>query len=235
MEDQAVVVEAVEEETAPVVEETTEYPQAASEEPAQDTPKTFTQEELDAVITKRLSREQRKWERDQAAHAAPAPTETSKISIDQFETPEAYAEALAVQRIAERDKQVLQSQVIEQYQDREEEARTKYDDFEQVAYNPAIRITDAMAQTIQASETGPDVAYYLGKNPKESERISKMPPLLQAREIGKIEARLTMQPPKKTSAAPAPIKPIGGKQGGTKSPADMSDDEYRRWRQTRSK
>ena len=54
--------------------------------------KTFTQEELDAAISKRLAREQRKWERDQQAKLAemqtrqPAPKD---LSVDQFESPEA--------------------------------------------------------------------------------------------------------------------------------------------------
>jgi hypothetical protein len=39
-------------------------------EPAAEAPKTFSQEELDAAIGKRLAREQRKWEREQAARAA---------------------------------------------------------------------------------------------------------------------------------------------------------------------
>ena len=41
-----------------------------------------------------------------------------------------------------------------------------------------------MAQTIQASDVGPDVAYYLGSNPREAERISRLSPYLQAKEIG---------------------------------------------------
>ena len=68
-----------------------------------DAPKTFSQEELDAAIGKRLAREQRKWEREQANGSAEtqivkaAPT----ASVDQFESPEAYAEALAYQKAEE--------------------------------------------------------------------------------------------------------------------------------------
>ena len=36
----------------------------------QEAPKTFTQEELDAIVGKRLAREQRKWEREQAQRLA---------------------------------------------------------------------------------------------------------------------------------------------------------------------
>ena len=104
------------------------------------------------------------------------------------------------------------------YHDKEEEIRAKYDDFEQVAYNPNLPITTVMAQTIQASDIGPEVAYHLGANPKEAERISRLSPILQAKEIGKIEAQLAANPPvKKTSNAPAPISPVSARSSGTPS------------------
>ena len=186
--------------------------------------KTFTQEELDAAIGKRLAREQRKWEREQAQRAAEAQrtTPSELPSADQFESTEAYAEALAERKaqelIAKREEDRQRSELIEAYHDREEEARNKYDDFEQVAYNPQLRITNVMAETIQASEVGPDVAYYLGANPKEADRISKMSPFLQAKEIGRIEAKLVAEPvTKKTSSAPAPIAPVTARTTGTPS------------------
>ena len=183
--------------------------------------KTFSQEELDAAIGKRLAREQRKWEREQANRQAEtqvlraAPT----ASPDQFESTEAYADALAYQKaeelIAKREAAKQQSQVLESYHDLEEEARTKYDDFEQVAYNPKLPVTNVMAETIQSSEIGPELAYYLGSNPKEAERISRMTPLSQAKEIGKIEAKLVSAPPvKKTTSAPAPISPVTARSSG---------------------
>jgi hypothetical protein len=66
-----------------------------------------------------------------------------------------------------------------------------------------------MAATIQESDMGPDIAYYLGKNTAEADRIARLSPFLQAKELGKLEAKLaaTVTPPK-PSAAPAPISPI---------------------------
>lgn len=177
--------------------------------------KRFTQAELDAMIGKRLAREQRKWEREQAAKLAQTqanrPVEPPKP--EQFESIEQYAEALAARKaeelLAQREYQRQQSMVIEAYHEKEEEARNKYDDFEQVAYNPQLPISDVMAETIRASDIGPDLAYYLGSNPKEADRIARLPPYLQAKEIGKIEVRLADNPPvKKTSNAPAPIAPV---------------------------
>lgn len=183
--------------------------------------KKYSQAEIDAMIGKRLAREQRKWEREQQQRAAEtqivkAPSTTS---ADQFESPEAYAEALAYQRaeelIAKREAAKQQSQVLESYQEREEAARDKYDDFEQVAYNPKLPITNVMAETIQSSDIGPELAYYLGSNPKDAERISRMTPLSQAKEIGKIEAKLAAEPPvKRTTSAPAPISPVSARSTG---------------------
>ena len=200
-------------------------PEVAETQPS----KTFSQEELDAAIGKRLAREQRKWEREQAQRQSEqqtlraAPTATA----DQFESPEAYAEALAYQKaeelIAKREAAKQHSQVLESYHDLEEEARNKYDDFAQVAYNPKLPVTDVMAETIQSSEIGPELAYYLGSNPKEAERISRMTPLSQAKEIGKIEAKLVSAPPvKKTTSAPAPISPVTARSSG--SPAFDTTD-----------
>ena len=199
-------------ENAPeVVENQTEQPEE----------KKYSQAEIDAMIGKRLAREQRKWEREQQQRSAEtqivkAPSATSS---DQFESPEAYAEALAYQKaeelIAKREAAKQQSAVLESYQEREEQAREKYDDFEQVAYNPKLPITNVMAETIQSSDIGPELAYYLGSNPKDAERISRMTPLSQAKEIGKIEAKLASEPPvKRTTSAPAPISPVSARSTG---------------------
>ena len=182
--------------------------------------KTFTQDELDAAIGKRLAREQRKWEREQAQRAQPPVQPATPVAPEQFESTDAYVEALAAQKaeqlLAQREQQKQQSALLESYHDKEEKAREKYDDFEQVAYNPNLPITDVMAQSIQASDIGPEVAYHLGANPKEAERIARLSPILQAKEIGKLEAKLAADPPvKKTSNAPTPISPITARSTGT--------------------
>ena len=195
--------------TAAPVAETTR-----PEDQTTETPKSFTQEELDAIVGKRLAREQRKWEREQAQRTVPtAPSELPPP--DQFDSVETYAKAYAEQMLREREVQKQRSEYVEAYHDREEDARGKYDDFEQVAYNPNLRITTVMAETIQTSDVGPDVAYYLGSNPKEADRISRLSPILQAKEIGKIEATLVSNPPvKKSSSAPTPISPVTARSSG---------------------
>ena len=188
--------------------------------------KTFTQEELDAIVGKRLAREQRKWEREQARKAPQTPP-AELPPVEQFESVDAYADALAERKaeelLARREAERQKMDVIEAYHDREEEARAKYDDFEQVAYNPKLPITTVMAETIQMSDVGPDLAYYLGANPREAERISRLPVYAQAKEIGKLEAKITSEPVlRKTTSAPPPIAPISGR--GTGAPTFDTTD-----------
>lgn len=196
------------------------------ESPAeQEAPKTFTQEELDAIVGKRLAREQRKWEREQqqrqaeleARQRTATPTD---IAPEQFASYDDYAEALAERKaeelLAKREAARQQAELLESYHEREETVRDKYDDFEQVAYNPNLPVTEVMAQSIQASDIGPEVLYWLGSNPNEATRIARLNPILQAKEIGKIEASLSSNPPaRKTSTAPAPIAPVTARSNGT--------------------
>ena len=209
----------MEENTEAVVAEPTAPEQVATPAPEPveaSAVKTFTQEEVDSMIGKRLARERRSWERERPkAPAAPA----EPVSQDKFESVEAYAEALAAQKaeqlLQQRELERQQAAVVESYHEKEEQAREKYDDFEQVAYNPSLKISTVMAQTIQASEIGPDIAYFLGSNPKEADRISRLSPFLQAKEIGKIEAKVAASPPtKKPSSAPAPIQPVAARASG---------------------
>jgi hypothetical protein len=211
---------------APVVEDTSPV------EPTQEAPKSYTQEEIDAIFAKRLARAERKWEREQAQRLADLETRRAPTvnppDVNDFDNAQAYAEALAERKaqelLARRDQAKQQAELLDVYHEKEEDARGRYDDFEQVAYNPNLPVTDVMAQTIQASDNGPDVIYWLGSNPKEAGRIAALPPILQAREIGKIEAKLAASPPvKKTSNAPAPIAPIASSRS-TGTPAYDTTD-----------
>ncbi len=188
---------------------------AATPETQTEPPKTFTQEELDAAIGKRLAKEQRKWERE---HGKPAP-----VVGEPPDGTDADVNVRAEQIANQREQARRNAQVVEAYQEREDTAREKYDDFEQVAYNPKLPITDPMAATIRESEIGPELLYHLGQNPAEAKRIAQLSPLSQAREIGKLETKLASNPPaKRTSSAPAPIAPLNGR--GTTTPTYDTTD-----------
>ena len=200
---------------------------AAPVEAQPESPKSFSQEELDAAIGKRLAREQRKWEREARQAEAPKPVPVEHVTPEQYTTTEEYVEALTTskaQQIVQQQQYAKQQQeLLGSYHEKEEDARGRYEDFEQVAYNPKLPITDVMAQTIQAADNGPDIAYYLGTNPKEADRIARLTPILQAKEIGRLEAKVASEPAtKRTSSAPAPISPVTAR-GGHSSGFDTTD------------
>jgi hypothetical protein len=200
---------------------------AAPVETQPESPKSFSQEELDAAIGKRLAREQRKWEREARQAEAPKPVPVEHVTPEQYTTTEEYVEALTTskaQQIVQQQQYAKQQQeLLGSYHEKEEDARGRYEDFEQVAYNPKLQITDVMAQTIQAADNGPDIAYYLGTNPKEADRIARLTPILQAKEIGRLEAKVASEPAtKRTSSAPAPISPVTAR-GGHSGSFDTTD------------
>jgi len=212
--------------TATPAADVSKEPEAKPAEPV----KLFSQEELDAAVGKRLAREQRKWEREHAQRVPVAP-----VVADEVTDPPAEVQVLAEKLATERELVRQNTQILEAYHEREESARERYDDFDQVAYSPTLPITAVMAETIRGSDVGPEIAYYLGTNPAEAKRIAQLTPLSQAKELGKLEDKLASNPPaKKTSSAPAPIAPLAGRVSSTptfdttdpRSIASMSTSEW---------
>jgi len=216
-----------EETGAPETEEAQE-PEAAPET------KTFTQEEFDKIVSREKAKARRQAEREFSEKAASKKSDVH-VSPDNFSTTEEYVEALAEKKAEElvrQREQNKQAVTIEtSFRDKEDEAREKYPDYEKVAYTAPI--SDLMAEVIKASDIGPDLAYHLGMNPDEAERIASLAPLLQARELGKLEIKLASAPTEKVKAsnAPAPIKPIGSRgKSDSSDPSKMTMEEYHAYR-----
>jgi hypothetical protein len=134
------------------------------------------------------------------------------------------------ERNAQERHQSLQAKLQEGFQ--------KYADFEEVAFDrSATHITPMIVDILADCDHPADLAYYLAKNRVEGVAISRMTPTRAAREIAKIEAKLSSQPAtpppqRKTTSAPPPIKPIGASStaGVQKDPDKMSMAEYEQWR-----
>jgi hypothetical protein len=140
---------------------------------------------------------------------------------EQFATTTEYVEALttskAQQIVQQQAVRKQQQELLGSYHDKEEAARDKYEDFEQVAYNPKLPITDVMAQTIQASDNGPEILRIIwAQIRKKLLVLPDLQPFLQAKEIGRLEAKVASEPiTKQTSKAPAPISPVTPRNGGS--------------------
>jgi hypothetical protein len=108
-------------------------------------------------------------------------------------------------------------------------------DWDQVARNPNLPVTQVMADAITDSNLGPQVSYWLGQNPHEAARIASLPPIRQVAEIGQLEARLgSGQVAPTTTSAPTPSRSVSSSTSAPSEPdlgdPGMSNEEYRRRR-----
>lgn len=131
------------------------------------------------------------------------------------------------------------AEVHKTFAERVEAAKERFDDFEEVAFRRDYPVTPLMVDAIRESEHGPDIAYWLGKNPDEAKRIAGLSPLAQAKAIGRLEARFDKEdapepvkppPPKTRSEAPKPPAKVQSRGSAERNPSDMSMSEYRAWR-----
>jgi len=122
---------------------------------------------------------------------------------------------------------------VEAYESRKDKFIKDHPDFEDVVENDEIQISTPMSHAILTSEDGPAMAYYLGQNPDEASRISKLDPINAVYEMGRISARLNAKP--KPSTKPAPITPLKtGSATATKVPETTAEYCTRRTQEMRA-
>ena len=101
-----------------------------------------------------------------------------------------------------------------------------------VTFDPtATHITPLIVDILADCEHPADVAYHLAKNRVDGVKISRMTPTMAAREIAKLDLRFgdgesAPNPPKKTTSAPPPIKPVGSSNTVAKDPEKMTQAEF---------
>lgn len=234
-------------ETQPSAEsaESTGKPPATPEELAQQVKKARSQERY-----AKLHAESKQYQAEAMTHRAEA--QRLKEQLDKLQaTPK---DNLPIdEQDSHRLKEVVKAERLEQAQDQAQQAaqraaqarttsfqakveaaRDRMPDFDQVF--PNTPISEAAADLIADSEKGAEIAYWLGKNPADANRIYSLPPHLQGAEIARIEARLSTVSPRRTSNAPGPTPVLnGGSAPGAKDPQSMSMSEYAEWYAKRQK
>lgn len=174
---------------------------------------------------------------EQPAPAAP------KEKTPQQRTAE-YLDQLVEQRLQEREAREQQARAVAEFQRRASEVKARHPDFDEVVDSSEAPISVAVREAILTSDHGPEIMYQLAANPAELARISALPPLAAAREIGRLEAQAASSTaaPKKPATSvrrpstPAPIAPVTARgPTSVKRPEDMSYDEYSAWRSSQRK
>lgn len=124
---------------------------------------------------------------------APVPVETLSAEpeppdMNDFTDPKDYHEANkkffrdlktwnsqdAARTAAVEREQRTESETIERFRGDIGKAKTKYKDFDAVAFNPQNTMSDAMAHLFPRMKDGAELVYYLGKNPTEAKRIADL-------------------------------------------------------------
>ena len=253
-------VELVEVKDAPAVEEqaktTTE-----EETPAETVTltKAELQEQKNAIAKKEREKAERKSNREiqalraefEALKAPPKETPQGKPTLDQFESYDDFTEALTDWKIEQRETVREQkakeesaskqrNDIQKSYAEKSDKFRAETPDYDDVIAEIAdVELTEATAVSVLESDLAAQLTYYFGQNPQELDRINSLSPFATAREIGKLEAKLSSTPKTvpKQSTAPAPITPLGASKATvTPDVTKMTDAEWDKYeRETRYK
>lgn len=256
MADEIEVPEPVEpiEPAAPAEEQGESTSESAPDEnaPPQEAPKpNGVQKRIDRLTREKAdaAREAEFWRQQALKVAAPAETPAysapkveGKPKEDDFATAAEFVEALAdwkyeqraaAEREARQKAEQAQSQTSLQKKVQADIAafRAVQPDFDEVMEEAAFQSTPLMIQELQESDMGPALLYHFAKNPDEANRIAELTDARKvAKEVAKIEARLTSAPAKKQApitSTPAPIKPVASSRQTIANIGKIDDDtEY---------
>ena len=171
---------------------------------------------------------------------------------DDFESPEDFVEALADWKFEQKMKahdanksisaqQKELEEKAQRLQKAVEEFSLEHDDFEELIEDiNHIPVSATIQEALLDSDNGAALMYELAKHPEQYEKINSMPPVKAAIALGRFEAKYlsssskekTKLDVKKKTNAPRPLNPVKSKGSGasTKSPDEMSFQEYKAWR-----
>lgn len=147
--------------------------------------------------------------------------------VAKADSEKAVADALAKEKTTADEKVAKESndKTLAEFADRKAKFIEDHPDYEALVESEEegkeLQISIPMANCILNDEDGPAIAYYLGQNPDEATRISKMPGVQAISALGRIAARLTQKPAPETK--PAPIKAL--KTGSETAVRKTADEE----------
>jgi hypothetical protein len=209
--------------------------------------KRFNREKLElAEKAKRLEKEAEearqetiKAKKELEAKAAPATMPRS----DDFETHEEFSLAMTNWALDQRERTSKVSADADQEKAAKAEEARQYDDAVAKSYNEGVKkFGDEFAEKVAAipgsilnvdvlkdvlaADSPADVLNFLANNLDKAADIAGLSQRKRAVAIGRIEARLSAAPAKKTTNATPPITPVSGTSPGVPDEKNLSDDEW---------
>ena len=140
-----------------------------------------------------------------------------------FEARKAIRDELGKQRQADfqvREQQARQ-EAVQDFMERAEETKSKLPDFDKAIdtmYGSLGALPNVVRDILADAENGPVSLYHMAKNPSLAREIYAMGPIDAAREVGKLEAEMSMPKARRETKAP-PV--INAPKGGATPPRDI--------------
>lgn len=223
--------------------------------------KTQAQRELEywkAQALENLKAKNPAKQEDEAPKELPKQLADGEPDPDKFESHTAYLKAVVKwelkQEEAEKKAKEREVQVKSEFETRVSGFQNKVKEFQKVTEDFSdvmedvddIPMSIGIQEALLDSDLGPQVMYELAKNRTEYERINKLSVVAAAKEIGKLEARISSESQekpkeetKKLTKAPPPLKPAASGTGKAKEwsiyDPDIPQAEYERLRRKQMK
>lgn len=240
-EDANEVEEAIDEEStvaeaeAETTEEETQAPSDSS--PENDEPEWFKKRIGEMTWKQREAERERDYWKEQATKEPEPKAEPLEVkTLEDFdyddkayqahliETSKSQATEAAKQAIREEQATIEAKARQKAFETKESKYAEEVKDYLSVTRSESLVLTKDMVDVAALSDDGPALLYYLGKNPDISAAIANLPPLAAAKEMGKIEAKLSKET-KSASKAPPPPPKIDGVNAGHKVKPDEPDSD----------
>lgn len=164
------------------------------------------------------------------AEIGPPPDErnfTDYLAYERAMTAYTVKQAIAEDRIKSRVEQFTSREqnrireLVENYEDGQDKARKVIADYDAVLRSAKdAAVAPHVEGLLLESDKSALLSYHLAKNPDKLARLNALPPVAAAREIGKLEARLSLPSANKATKAPPPVASVRG--GAT--PRDEDSD-----------
>lgn len=206
-------------------------PEAQANEEVKQKGKSRAQKRIETLVQEKHDLV-RQLEEAKASKVTPSKAE---LNPDDFEDYDDYLEAVEKTKskeVTKETKTIDDGQlVVDQAKENFEDAREKYEDFDDKVNAMPILTVD-MLRVLNDSDDAGELVYYLANNPKEARALSQLPLGKMAIEIGKLEIKMTLpktEKPivKKVTTAPDPVEPVGGSNMPARRPEDAtSQAEY---------
>lgn len=152
--------------------------------------------------------------------------------VAKADSEKAVADALAKEKTDAQTRQIKEQndKTLSEFTERKAKFIEDHPDYEELVESAdpekELQISIPMANAILTDEDGPAIAYYLGQNPDEATRISKLSGVQAIAALGRIAARLTAKPAPATKPAPIKALKTGSETATRKTAAEESMEEY---------